>query len=206
MPVSAKFISSYFLCTSAISPFWKMEVTHLSKAHEQNTQCLLSEHRRQTRNSSWTASPKEGTGWGFRKATLLHQRWFNWKQEKVSEDMNSDKNFRPCAWLDESAKEAVQQFLTQILENITGRTTGKGKAEQSAGADVRSWEAGDQYSVCQVPLLNIVQTGMASQTYRLLQGKTGSNARGSFEFRAQDSFAVVNISSPSPVSKIGDWM
>lgn len=98
----------------------------------------------------------------------------------------------------------MQQFLTQILENITGRTTGKGEAEQSAGADVRSWEAGDQYSFCQVPLLNRVQTGMASQTYRLVQGKTGSNAKGSFEFRTQDSFAVVNNSFPSSVSKIRD--
>ena len=54
------------------------------------------------------------------------------------------------------------------------------------------------------------QSGMAFQTYRLVQDKMGSNARGSFEFRAQslfvylNTFSVVNISSSSAVSKIGD--
>jgi len=53
---------------------------------------------------------------------------------------------------------------------------------------------------------------MPSQTERLAQSKMGSNARGSFEFRAQslfvylNTFAVVNIYSAvsSSVSKTGD--
>lgn len=48
---------------------------------------------------------------------------------------------------------------------------------------------------------------MASQAYRLVQGKMRSSARGSFDFRAQslfmypNTFAVVNISS-SPCSSM----